>query len=260
VSDPLAAPESRRGLAGLAAQTASWASRPPAPHEPQNELLSRLPSADRARLLACCEPVQLVLGQVLHESGEPLRQVYFPVASFISLIAVVDHHQGLEVGMIGREGMLGSQVGLGSGGEPFRAVVLGPGPAWRIPVRLFRAELARSAAQRRVLGRYVSALMTQRAISAGCLHYHEIGPRLARWLLMGQDRAGRDRFDVTHEFLANLLGVRRVGVTLAAGELQRRGLIACHRGELTVLDRAGLEAAACSCYTAERQAYEREMR
>jgi CRP-like cAMP-binding protein len=102
--------------------------------------------------------------------------------------------------------------------------------------------------------------MTQRAISAGCLRYHEIGPRLARWLLMSQDRAGSDRVHVTHEFLACMLGVRRVGVTLAAGEFQRRGLIAYHRGELNVLDRAGLEAAACSCYAAERQAYEREMR
>lgn len=219
-----------------------------------------LPAPDCARLLARSEPVELALGQVLQEPGEPTRLVWFPTASFISLLAVVDHHQGLEVGMIGREGMLGSQAGLGSGGEPFKAVVQGAGPTWRIPVRLFRAELARSAALRRVLGRYVGALMTQRAISAGCLHFHEIGPRLARWLLMGQDRAGCNRFQVTHEFLAHRLGVRRVGVTLAAGELQRRGLIAYHRGELTVLDRAGLEAAACSCYAAERQAYEREMR
>jgi CRP-like cAMP-binding protein len=258
VSEHLAAvPEP---LAGLVARAPAAAAGPPLPREPQNELLSMLPRPDRARLLARCEPVQLVLGQVLRETGEPTRHVYFPTASFISLIAVVDRHPGLEVGMIGREGMLGSHVGLGSGGEPFKALVQGAGPAWRIPVRLFRAELAQSAALRRMLGRYVSALMTQRAISAGCLRYHEIGPRLARWLLMSQDRAGSDRVHVTHEFLACMLGVRRVGVTLAAGEFQRRGLIAYHRGELTVLDRAGLEAAACSCYAAERQAYEREMR
>jgi CRP-like cAMP-binding protein len=218
-----------------------------------------LPSTDRAHLLACCEPVQLVLGQVLHECSEPPRQVYFPTASLISLISVVDDHQGLAVDMIGREGMLGSQVALGSGGEPFKAVVQGPGPAWRIPVQLFRAELARSAALRRVANRYVSVLMTRRAMLAGCLRFHEIGPRLARWLLMGQDRSGCDHFHLTHEFLANLLGVRRVSVTLAAGELQRRGLIAYHRGNLAVVDRAGLESASCSCYEAERRAYEREM-
>ena len=256
MSEPLAALPLRRGHAAPAVNAAS---QPAPPREARNELISMLSSADRSHLLACCEPVQLLLGQVLHEPREPTRQVYFPTASLISLLAVIDHHQGLEVDMIGREGMLGSQVGLGSGGDPFKAVVQGPGPAWRIPVRQFRAELARSAALRRVVGRYVSVLMTQRAISAGCLRFHEIGPRLARWLLMGQDRAGCDRFHVTHEFLANLLGVRRVSVTLAAGELQRRGLIAYHRGDLTVVDRAGLESASCSCYAAERRAYEQEM-
>jgi CRP-like cAMP-binding protein len=256
VSDPLAALPFLQGRAALAVDAAP---HPSPSRKARNELVSMLPGADRAHLLASCEPVQLLLGQVLQEPREPTRQVYFPTASLVSLIAIVDHHQGLEVDMIGREGMLGSQVALGSGAEPFKAVVQGPGTAWRIPVTLFRAELARSAALRRVVGRYVSVLMTQRAISAGCLRFHEIGPRLARWLLMGQDRAGCDHFQVTHEFLANLLGVRRVSVTLAAGELQRRGLIAYHRGDLTVVDRAGLESASCSCYAAAGQAYEQEM-
>lgn len=231
----------------------------PTPSEPQNQLLSSLPRADRTRLLTGCEPIALIPGQVLCESGKSTLHVYFPASSVISLIAFVDRHPGLEVGMIGREGMLGSHVALGSGREPFTALVQGAGPAWRVATRRFIPELAAGAALRRMIDHYVSALMTQRAISAGCLRYHEIGPRLARWLLMTQDRSGADRFRVTHEFLARMLGVRRVGVTLAAGELQRCGLIAYHRGEVAVLDRHGLEAATCSCYAADRQAYVREM-
>jgi CRP-like cAMP-binding protein len=186
--------------------------------------------------------------------------VYFPTDSVIAQTAGVDGHPGLEVGMIGHEGMLGSCVGLGSAREPFKALVQGAGLAWRLGLQPFRAELAASAALRRTLGRYVSVLMTQRANAAVCLRYHEIGPRLARWLLMSQDRAGTDHFRVTHEFLAGMLGVRRVGVTLAAGELQRGGLIAYHRGELSVLDRQSLERAACSCYESDRQVYAHEMR
>lgn len=231
-----------------------------APNDRLNRLVAALPSADRVRLLAHGEPVQLQFGQVLREPGEPTRHVYFPTDCVIAQIASVDGHPGLEVGMIGCEGMLGCRVGLGSAREPFKALVQCAGRAWRVGVHPFRAELAASAALRRTLDRYVSVLMTQRANAAGCLRYHEIGPRLARWLLMSQDRAGSDRFRVTHQFLAGMLGVRRVGVTVAAGELQRRGLIAYHRGELSVLDREGLERAACSCYASDRQAYAHEMR
>jgi CRP-like cAMP-binding protein len=232
----------------------------PSPRERPNLLVASLPQADRERLLARGEPVRLEFGEVLREPGQPTRHVYFPTDSVIAQIASVDGHPGLEVGMIGCEGMLGSRVGLGSAREPFKALVQGAGLAWRVALQPFRAELAASAALRRTLGRYVSVLMTQRAHAAVCLRYHEIGPRLARWLLMSVDRAGSDRFRVTHEFLAGMLGVRRVGVTVAAGELQRHGLITYHRGELSVLDREGLERAACSCYESDRQAYAHEMR
>ena len=221
----------------------------------ENHLIELLPGRDRLRLLAACEPVQLVLSDVLCEPGTATRYVYFPTDGFISLVALIDGSPGLEVGMIGREGMLGAQLALGVATQPLRALVQGPGVAWRIGVVAFRHELARSPALQRCLHRYVYVLMAQLASSAACLRFHMIGPRLARWLLMSQDRAHADRFHVTQAFLAYMLGVRRVGVTAAAGALQRSGLITYHRGDLTVLDRRGLEAAACGCYAAHRHAY-----
>jgi CRP-like cAMP-binding protein len=221
----------------------------------QNHLIERLPERDRTRLLASCEPVVLTLSDVLCEAGTPARHVYFPVDSFISLVARVEEHPGLEVGMVGREGMVGSHLVLGVVTSPVRALVQGAGASWRIGVAPFKRELAQSTALQHLLDRYVYVLMAQTVASAGCLRFHLIGPRLARWLLMSQDRAHDDTFHVTHEFLALMLGVRRVGVTEAAGELQRRGLISYHRGTLRVLDRGGLEAAACSCYAADRHVY-----
>jgi CRP-like cAMP-binding protein len=225
----------------------------------QNHLIELLPRRDRARLLALCEPAELVLGEVLCEAGMPTQHVYFPTEGFISLLAHVDEHPGLEVGMVGREGMVGAQVVLGVMTSPLRALVQGAGASWRIGVPAFMAELAANAVLRSQLDRYVYVLMAQMASSAGCLRFHLIGPRLARWLLMTQDRAHDDRFHITHEFLAYMMGVRRVGVTVAAGELQRQGLISYHRGELTVLDRSGLEAASCSCFAADREVYARHI-
>ena len=221
----------------------------------QNHLIELLPRKERLRLLALCEPIELVFADVLCESGEQTRYVYFPVDGFISLLTQLDGKAALEVGMVGREGMLGVQIALGELAAPLHALVQGSGSAWRVGASAFRHELAHSTALHNALSRYTYVLMRQQAASAACLRFHEIGPRLARWLLMSQDRAHADRFRVTHEFLAYMLGVRRVGVTRAATELQRAGHIEYRRGDLTVLDRAGLEAAACDCYAADRKSY-----
>lgn len=223
----------------------------------QNHLIELLPRRERARLLALCEPVQLELKEELCARGEPARHVYFPTEGFISLVAQVDQHPSLEVGMVGREGMVGASLVLGVNEVPLRGLVQGAGAAWRVGGAAFSHALTDSAPLQRILGRYLYVLMAQMAASAACLRFHLIRPRLARWLLMSQDRAHADTFEVTQEFLAYMLGVRRVGVTEAAGALQQAGLIAYHRGALTVLDRAGLEAAACSCYASDLDSYAR---
>jgi CRP-like cAMP-binding protein len=220
-----------------------------------NALISGLGPKARRSLLALGETAQLTLSQVLSEAGGPIRHVYFPVEGFISLVAVVKDSPGIEVGMIGAEGMLGASLALGVSTHPVGAVVQGAGAAWRIPAAAFRAELLRSAPLRRAVSRYLYVLLCQQASSAVCLRFHLIGPRLARWLLMSQDRAHSTSFHITQEFLAYMMGVRREGVTQAAGALQRQGLIAYRRGEMQILDRVGLEAAACECYSEERAIY-----
>jgi len=225
----------------------------------QNHLIELLPRKDCERLMAVGEPVELVLADVLYERDTVVRHVYFPVDGFVSLVTQVDKHPSLEVGMVGREGMVGAPLALGIATTPLRAIVQGAGSAWRIGAVPFRRELARSPALKQCLDRYLYVLMAQFATSAACLRFHLIEPRLARWLLMTQDRAHADSFHVTHDFLAYMLGVRRVGVTMAAGALQASGLIKYHRGELEVLDRTGLEAAACSCYAADLRGYDSVM-
>ena len=220
-----------------------------------NHLLALLPAPDRERLLLACEDAPLVPSQVLCEPGQPSRHVWFPEHGFISLVTLAQGCAGLEVGMVGREGMLGVELALGVANVPLRALVQGAGMARRLDAAVFRVQLGRSSALQRVLLRYVHVVMQQMAQSAICLRYHQIGPRLARWLLMSHDRAHADAFHVTQEFLATMLGVRRVGITAAAGALQTRGLIHYHRGEMAVTNRAGLEAAACSCYASQQQTY-----
>ena len=220
-----------------------------------NHLIELLPRAERVRFLAHCEPVQLVLSEVLQEPGTPTRHAYFPTSGFISMVAMSEGHPGVEVGMVGREGMVGANLALGVATANLRALVQGAGSALRIGAASLKRELAQSPSLQSALNRYLHVLMGQLATSAACLRYHRIGPRLARWLLMSQDRAGRDTFQVTQEFLAYMLGVRRVGITVAAGALQRSGLIAYRRGDFTVLDRNGLEAAACDCYQTDRRTY-----
>ena len=221
----------------------------------ENYLIQSLPATDRKRLLASCEPVHLVLSDVVCEAGATAAHVLFPVDGFISLVTEVPGHGGLEVGMAGREGLLGVQLALGVAAAPMRAVVQGQGAAWRMARAPFLRELDASPALRQKLNRYLYVLLVQLATASACRRFHAIEPRLARWLLMSQDRAHADHFHVTHEFMALMLGVRRVGVTVAASRLQAAGLIRYQRGELSVLDRAGLEAQACSCYAADRAAY-----
>ena len=220
-----------------------------------NRLIELLPRKDKLRFTAACQNVDLTLAEVLCEPGKSTQYVYFPTDGFISLIALVDGSPGVEVGMVGREGMLGVQLALGVATAPLHALVQGAGAALRIGKRAFKTELAASPALRNELNRYLYVLMSQLAESAACVRFHQIGPRLARWLLMSPDRSETSSFDVTQEFLAYMLGVRRVGITAAAGLLQRSGLIAYSRGKLTVLDRKGLERAACGCYAADQKTY-----
>ncbi len=221
----------------------------------ENGLIRALPRADRTRLLALCEPVELVLSNLLVETGMPLSQVLFPVNSFVSQVLEVPGHAGLEVGMVGREGVVGATLALGVTAAPVRSVVQGAGSAWRIGSVHFGRELQASEALRRTMLRYLYVTLVQLATASACRRFHALGPRLARWLLMSHDRAHADEFRVTHEFLGLMLGVRRVGVTVAAGELQAAGLIHYHRGSMQVRNRIGLEARACSCYAADRAVY-----
>ena len=220
-----------------------------------NHLIELLPRKARLSLLADCEPVELVLSEVLSEPGEPIRDVYFPTSGFISLVMLIDKNPALEIGMVGREGMLGAQLSLEVAIAPLHALVQGPGTALRVGAAAFQRHLNTHPSLQRGMHRYLYVLMTQMAQSAGCLRYHQIDQRLARWLLMSQDRAESDTFRMTHEFLAYMLGVRRVGITAAAGKLNRNGLIEYRRGVLTVLDRKGLEAASCGCYAADQKTY-----
>jgi CRP-like cAMP-binding protein len=221
----------------------------------ENGLVALLPRKSKASLLALCEGIDMAFADVLCEAGQLTAHVYFPKTGFVSLIALTADSPALEVGMVGCEGMLGVQVALGALVSPLRAVVQGEGEAWQISATAFRRELRSNVSLQAVMQRYVCVLIAQLTISAGCLRFHLIGQRLARWLLMSQDRAGQDHFRVTHAFLAYMLGVRRVGITDAAGDLQRSGLIEHRRGELTVIDRVGLEGASCACHSNDLHSY-----
>ena len=215
-----------------------------------NRLIEALPDKERSRLLERCESVEMPFGAVLCEPDARYESVYFPVAGFISLVMRVGSHRPLEMALIGNEGMLGVTLALGVDFAPMRAVVQGAGAALRISAEQLRLELSNSPCLLRTLHRYLYVLMAQFSRTAACTHFHEIEPRLARLLLTTHDRAHADHFHLTHEYLAAMLGVRRSGVTIAAGALQQRGLIHYIRGEIRVLDRRGLEGASCECYDA----------
>ena len=221
-----------------------------------NRLIENLPRKSRDKFLALCEPVDLEFGAILCEPDKPFRHVYFPCTGYISLVAPATGHQPLEMGLIGDEGMLGVTLVLGINAVPLRAVVQGSGTALRMAAAPFQREISASATLRRTLNYYLYVLMAQLAQTTVCTRFHEIEPRLVRWLLMTHDRAHADHFHLTHQFLADMLGVQRSAVTIAAGALQKRKLIHYSRGEISILSRSGLEAASCECYAAVIKDYQ----
>jgi CRP-like cAMP-binding protein len=218
--------------------------------------MASLPASEQRRLIANREPAELHMGDTLAEPGDRIRHLIFPIDSFISLIQPMGPHKQLEVGLVGNEGALGISLALGVTTAPLRALVQGAGSAWKLEAATLLRELEHCPALQRGLGRYTCVLLGQFAQTAACARFHIIDARLARWLLMTRDRAHSDAFHITHEFLAYMLGVRRVGVTRAATSLQRRKLIRYERGNLEICDGRGLEAAACGCYAADKAAYE----
>lgn len=214
----------------------------------ENSLLSAIPRTGYQRLLAGLEPVTLIFGEVLYEPGQTIRHVYFPGSSLISLLTLADGHLALEVGLIGRDGMVGIPLVLDHKLSPVRALVQGSGTAMRMTAARFNKEFRLSPPLQRELYRYTYTLMAQISQTAACNRFHVVEQRLARWLLMTHDRVKSNQFRITHEFLGHMLGVRRVGVTKAAQALQKHKLISYSRGAITVLSRKGLEAAACKCY------------
>jgi CRP-like cAMP-binding protein len=227
------------------------------PSAANNRLLAALPGSDRRRILANCEPVVLAVADVLFAPWQSLDCVYFPTTSVVSLSMPTGDSAAFEVGLVGNEGMLGIALVLNAEISPERAIVQAAGFALRMDAVSLRTELRRSEALRSEIDRYVQIRLSQLAQSTICAHFHLLESRLARRLLMTQDRARNNSFNVTQEVLALKLGVRRVGVTKAASALQKRRLIQYSRGDITVLDRRGLMAAACRCYKADRESYDR---
>ena len=228
-------PDARRAMSAAGGQIA-------------NSLLAALPREDYQSLLGELEPVTLTAGEVLYESGERIRHVYFPGDAQVSLVIVMPDRKVLEIGLVGREGMVGIALALGAEASPVRALVQGSGSALRMKAASFREALGRCLALQHELHRYAYAKLVQARQTAVCNRFHQIEARLAGWLLMTRDRVRSDQFHLTHKFVAASLGIRRVGVTNAAGALQRCKLISYRRGNIRILDRKGLKAASCGCY------------
>jgi len=228
------------------------------PHAPdQNHLLAALPAEDRERLFPHLELVQMPLGEVLYESGNELRHVYFPTTAIISLLYVMLDGASAEIAVVGNEGIIGVALFMGGETMPNRAVVQSAGQAYRLKGQLLKQEFNRSGDLQHLLLRYTQALLTQMAQTAVCNRHHSLDEQLCRWLLLSLDRLPSNKLVMTQELIANMLGVRREGVTEAAGNLQKAGLIVYRRGHITVLDRAGLEARSCECYAVVKKEFDR---
>lgn len=227
------------------------------PEQISNRLINGLPEKPRRQLLLHCTPAQLVFGDNLADFGRPMEYVYFPLTAIISQFAGVSGRQPIDLRMIGNEGMLGATLALGINNPPLRSVVQSSGGALRMTASRFREQLQTSPIFQLTLNRYLYVLIEQLAQTAACNSFHKVPARLARWLLLTHDRAHGNSFHLTHRFLANMLGVRRSAVTIAAGEFQQRNLIRYVRGQISVLSRSGLENASCECYAASVNTYNR---
>jgi CRP-like cAMP-binding protein len=222
-----------------------------------NGLLAKLPLAEYERILPHLEPVGFKLGKVIHESGEQMNHIYFPTTSIISLLYVTENGGSAEIGIIGNEGLVGIELFLGGATAPNRAVVQSAGIAFRMKAQVLQLEFARGGTFQRLLLRYTQALVTQISQTAVCNRLHSIEQQLCRWLLLSHDRLESDELIMTHELIANMLGVRREGVTLAARHLQTNVLISYARGHIKILDRVRLEGEVCECYKVVKDEYER---
>ena len=223
----------------------------------QNHLLDALQSAEFDRLSPNLELVEMSLGKVLYESGGMLEHVYFPTNSIISLLYVMENGSAAEIAVVGNEGILGISLFMGGETTSSRAVVQSAGHAYRLKAQLLKDEFNRGGPVQRLLLRYTQALITQMAQTAVCNRHHSVEQQLCRWLLLSLDRLATDKLTMTQELIANMLGVRREGVTDAAGKLQREGLINYSRGRITVLDRPKLEKRSCECYQVVKAEFDR---
>ena len=230
----------------------------PEAHSPtQNHLLAALPAAEFGRLTPHLELVTMPLGEALYESGGHLQHVYFPTTSIVSLLYVLEDGASAEIAIVGNEGILGISLFMGGETTPSRAVVQSAGHGYRLRAQVLKQEFNRGGPVLRLLLRYTQALITQMARTAVCNRHHSIEQQLCRWLLLSLDRLSSDSLTMTQELIANMLGVRREGVTEAAGKLHHAGLIRYSRGRIEVLDRPGLENAVCECYAVVRREFER---
>jgi CRP-like cAMP-binding protein len=223
----------------------------------QNRLLNALASNDYARIEPHLELVPMRLGDVLYEPGVQLRYVYFPTSSIVSLLYVMEDGASAEIAIVGNEGILGISLFMGGETTPSRAVVQSAGHGYRLKAQLLKDEFGRFGLMMHLLLRYTQALITQMSQTAVCNRHHSIDQQLCRWLLLSLDRLSSNELSMTQELIANMLGVRREGVTEAAGKLQDAGLIRYRRGKITVLDRPGLEARCCECYQVVKSEFDR---
>jgi CRP-like cAMP-binding protein len=226
-------------------------------HPRQNHLLAALPAAEFERLSPHLELVPLPLANVLYESGSRLQHVYFPTDCIVSLLYVMENGASAEIAIVGNEGILGIALLMGGESTPSRAVVQSSGHAYRLPAQLIKDEFNRAGPMLHLFLRYTQALITQMAQTAVCNRHHTIDQQLCRWLLLSLDRLPSNELTMTQELIANMLGVRREGVTEAAGKLQSAGLIHYRRGRIIVIDRAGLETRACECYAVVKKEFDR---